>query len=407
MSKRINIGLQFFAEPKIEDMTIDQIVARMAALDEEVRNATKPEDVDKATDEKRLLIARKAELEDLEIRKQTALGLAVGTVSGSVVSMRGVDPENKFDSIEYRKAFMNFIQRGTPIPVEYRSDENTLTTDVATVIPPVTVNRIIEKMESIGMILPLVTRTNYAAGVNIPTSTVKPVATWVNEGAGSDRQKKTTSYIQFAHYKLRCEISMSMEVGTMALSAFENTFVKQVSEAMVKAIEAKIISTDAGTANPKGILAETPPTGQALTAKTLTYETIINAEAALPQAYEGGAVWCMTKKTFMSFIGMTDAEGQPIARVNYGIGGKPERTLLGRTVVLCGDYLDSFSSTLTAGKIFAFLFNFSDYVLNTVYNMGIQRKQDWDTEDYLTKAVMSCDGKVVDKNSLVTIAKAA
>jgi hypothetical protein len=35
--------------------------------------------------------------------------------------------------------------------------------------------------------------------------------------------------------------------------------------------------------------------------------------------------------------------------------------------------------------------------------MGIQRKQDWDTEDYLTKAVMGVDGKPVDKDSLVLL----
>lgn len=332
-----------------------------------------------------------------------------GEIPGVVVS--GAKPQEQRtadqDDMEYRKAFMNFVTRGTPIPVELRDDESTLTTDVASTIPQVLTNRIVEKLESIGMILPLITRTSVAAGIKIPTSAVKPTATWVNEGAGSDRQKKTTSYISFTNFKLRCEISMSMEVGTMAISAFEAAFVKQVSEAMVKAIESKIISTADGTTSPKGILAETPATGQALTAKTLTYEKIVDAEAALPQAYEGGAVWCMTKKTFMAFVGMTDANGQPIARINYGIGGKPERTLLGRTVILCGDYLDSFSSTLTTGKIFAFLFNFSDYALNTIYDMGIQRKQDWDTEDYLTKAVMSVDGKVIDKNSLVTIAKAS
>ena len=38
--------------------------------------------------------------------------------------------------------------------------------------------------------------------------------------------------------------------------------------------------------------------------------------------------------------------------------------------------------------------------------LGVQRKQDWDTEDWLTKAVMACDGKVIDTGSLVTIAKA-
>ncbi len=309
---------------------------------------------------------------------------------------------------EYRVAFANYIATGKAIPAKFlNTDESTTTGDVASVIPTTIIPRLVESMEKIGMIYPLLTQTNYKTGVNIPTSTVKPVATRVAEGAGSDRQKKTTSYISFSKFKLRCEISWSMEVNEMTLPLFEAAFVRQVSEAMVKKVESEVLSTADGTTSCKGILAETPNSGQALTAKTITYEMLVNAEAALPEQYEGGAVWCMTKKTFMSFIGMTDANGQPIARVNYGVGGRPERTLLGRNVVLAGAYMDSFSSTLTAGKIFAFLFNFADYVHNTVYDMGIQRKQDWDTEDMLTKAVMSDDGKVVDKGSLVTIAKAA
>ena len=112
----------------------------------------------------------------------------------------------------------------------------------------------------------------------------------------------------------------------------------------------------------------------------------------------------MTKKTFMGFVGMVDDNKQPIARVSYGIGGKPERTLLGRTVVL-NDYMTSYAATVVADTVVAFLFNPKDYVLNTNYNMGIQKKQDWNTEDMLTKAVMAVDGKVVDKNSLVTVTK--
>lgn len=328
-------------------------------------------------------------------------GAVPGIVTASNVIARKADDE----SLEYRKAFQQFVTRGTAIPVELRTDESTLTTDIGSAIPTVLVNRIVEKVEAVGMILPLVTKTSFASGVAIPTSSVKPVATWVLEGASSDRQKKTTGTISFGKFKLRCEISMSAEAGAMAIAAFEAAFVKQVSEAMVKAMETAIVSTADGTTSMKGILAETPVTGQALTAKALSYKLLVDAEAALPVEYEANAVYCMTKKTFMGFIGMEDAEGQPIARVNYGIGGKPERTLLGRPVVLC-NYLDSFSSTLTTGKIFAFIFNFADYAMNTVYDMGVQRKQDWDTEDLLTKAVMAVDGKVVDKGSLVTIAKA-
>ena len=326
-----------------------------------------------------------------------------GVVTASIPAKRDADTEG----MEYRKAFMQYVTRGTPIPAELRSDENTLTTDVGSTIPTVVVNQIIEKMETFGIILPLVTRTSYASGVAIPTSTVKPVASWVSEGAGSDRQKKTTGTITFSRFKLRCEISMSMEVSVSALSAFETAFVRQVSEAMVKAIEAAIISANAGTTTPKGIFAETPAAGQALTADALSYQLLCDIEAAIQTAYEAGAVHVMTKKTFMGYVGMVDSEGQLIARTNYGVSGRPDRSLLGRPVIVIegNDTLKSFSATLTAGDLFHFVFNFSDYVLNTAYDMGVQRKQDWDTEDMLTKAVMSVDGKVVDKNSLVTVKK--
>jgi len=328
---------------------------------------------------------------------------------GTSLDFEPQDRQDVYGSLEYRLAFMDYAMNGTPIRIK-NEDENTLTTDVGSVIPTTVVPRIIEGLEAFGMILPRITRSGFKAGVQIPTSTVRPSASWVNEGAGSSKQKKTTSYITFAGYKLRCEISMSMEVSVSALPIFEATFVKQVSEAMAKAIEAKIVSTNdpdnGGVGAPKGILAETPNDGQALSTKECDYQALCDAEAALPQQYESGAVWCMTKKTFISFVGMIDANKQPIARVDHGIGGKPERYLLGRPVVLC-DYLDTYSSTLAAGKTFAFIFNFADYVLNTKYDMGIQRKQDWDTEDLLTKAVMNCDGKVVDKGSLVVLKKKA
>jgi HK97 family phage major capsid protein len=341
---------------------------------------------------------------DPDGRTAAVTGQVPGVVISNTASQRerAADPEQ----MEYRKAFMEYVLRGTPIPAELRENESSTTADVGSVIPQILVNRIVEKLETFGNILPLVNKTSFAAGVKIPTSVVKPTATWVNEGSSSERQKKTTSYIDFTYHKLRCEVSMSMEVGTMALSAFETAFVRQVSEAMVKAIEAKVVSTNDGTTGPRGILAETPAAGQAITADELSYELLCEIEAAIPQAYENGAVHCMTKKTFYTYMGMTDANGQPIARINYGVDGRPERILLGRPVVLTSsDNLDSFSSTLEQGKIFHFVFSFSDYTLNTVYDMGVQRKQDWDTEDYLTKAVMSVDGRVVDKNSLVTVAK--
>lgn len=316
------------------------------------------------------------------------------------------DNDDKYGSMEYRKAFMKYVCRGEALPKEYRADAVSKSTDVGAVIPTTVLNQIVEKLESTGMILALVTRTAYKGGVSIPVSTVKPTATWVNEGAGSDKQKKNIAkdgMITFAYHKLRCAVAVSLDVDTMAISAFETLLINNIVEAMTKALEQAIIDGN-GTGKPKGILAETPADGQTIESAAPSYSDLIKAEGALPMAYENGAVWCMSKKTFMEYVGMTDKNGQPIAKVNYGTSGKPERTLLGRTVVLC-DYVASYSAALAKDTIFAFLFNFKDYVLNTNYSMGVKKYEDNDTDDQITKGIMLVDGKVVDKNSLVVVKK--
>lgn len=311
--------------------------------------------------------------------------------------------ENVFDTMEYRKAFMNHVVKGAAIPTEFMNvNANTKTTDVGAVIPTTVLEKIIEKLEATGMILPLITRTSFVGGVSIPTSTVKPVATWVAEGVGSDRQNKTTGTISFNYFKLRCAVSVSFETDLMALPVFEATIINNIVEAMTKALEQAIIN-GTGEGQPKGILAETPATGQAITA-TPEYDKLVEAEAALPLEYEANALWCMTKKTFMQFLAEKGTDGQPLARVNYGISGKPERTLLGRPVVLC-NYVKTYADTLTTGDVWAFLFNFKDYALNTNYNIGLKKYEDNETDDQVTKAIMVADGKVIDKNSLVTLKK--
>ncbi|EPR12493.1 phage major capsid protein [Ruminiclostridium papyrosolvens] len=339
--------------------------------------------------------------------QNTGIQIVGGKVVDKINNEEVAEPADMYDSVEYRKAFMQNVLKGSAIPAKFsNADANTKTSDVGTVIPTTIMEKIIEKMEATGMILPLVTRTAYKGGLSIPNSTVKPVATWVAEGATSNKQKKTTGNITFTYHKLRCAISVSLETDTMALPIFETTFANNVVEAMVKATEQAIIS-GTGEGQPKGILAETVVTGQnidiAVSAEP-TYSTLIEAEAALPLEYESNAVWFMTKKTFMKFIGMVDSQKQPIARVNYGISGKPERTLLGRQVIL-NNYMTSLGATITADTVVAFLFNPSDYVLNTNYQMTVKKYEDNDTDDMITKAVMLVDGKVVDKNSLVTITK--
>lgn len=375
-------------------------------LDASTVKMTEVEDLDKQWEQVKLANANLNALKDNN-KVANIQNKGVQVLNGTTIdATNNAFEEDLFASYDYRKAFMNNVLTGSAIPAQFNIDANTKTTDIGSVIPTTVLEKIIEKLESTGMILPLVTRTSYKGGLSIPTSAVKPVATWVAEGATSDRQKKTTGVITFNYYKLRCAVSISLEVDTTSLAVFESTLINNVSEAMVKSLEQAIIDGD-GIGKPKGVLAETVVSGQNVDitlAGKPEYATLIDAESALPLAYESEAVWVMTKKTFMRFIGMVDSQKQPIARVNYGINGRPERTLLGRTVIL-NDYMETLADAPAATKVVAFLFNFKDYVLNTNYNITLKRYEDNDTDDQVTKAIMLADGKVIDKNSLVTITK--
>ena len=345
-----------------------------------------------------LAVEEKALNEKLEIASKINNGEVRGkAIEKPVMEVKSIDKE-----MEYRKAFMEYVVRGTEIPVELRTDASTTVSDLGAGIPSTLLDRVVDKLEATGMILSRITRTNYKGGLSIAVSSLKPTASWVSEGATSDLQEKTTAAVTFTYFKLRCAVSVSLEVNEMAITAFENAIVANIAEAMTKALEQAIIS-GAGTASPKGILTETAVSGQSLDG-TPCYASIMAAEAVLPQAYENDAVWCMSKSTFYQLTAEVGTDGQPLAKVNAGIDGKPARMLMGREVVLC-PYISTYVSTMTDGTPFAFMFNFKDYVLNTNYNVALKKYEDNKTDDIVTKAIMVADGKVIDKNSLVVLKK--
>ncbi|PEP87084.1 phage major capsid protein, partial [Bacillus toyonensis] len=176
-------------------MNVEQIVARMT----EIRSLLEgDQEIDLATLETELreLHDKKSQIET----RQRLLNEARSIHDGSATEIRTIetfntDPQGEqrelgTDSLEYRHAFMNYVLRGEAIPTELRANAVTKTGDVGSVIPQTVLNQMIEKIEAVGMILPLVTRTAIKGGVSVPISSVKPVATWVAEGAGSDKQKK-------------------------------------------------------------------------------------------------------------------------------------------------------------------------------------------------------------------------
>ena len=340
--------------------------------------------------------------------------LRTSVSSPNVISNKAKDGiiksvEDSIDNseIDHRKAFMNYVLKGERMPEQFmNTDATTVASEVGAVIPTTVLDKIIEKMESVGHIYSRVTKTYFKGGVTVPTSSAKPTATWTTESGTTDKQEKTTGSVTFSYYKLRCVVAVSIAVDNVTLDIFEKTIINNISEAMVKAIESAIIN-GTGSANnqPTGILTETAPSGQTIEiteGNSPTYATICSAEGALPEGYDS-AVWLMKKKTYMEkFVGMVDSQGQPIARTSVGIDGKPSYNLLGREVVFC-ENVPAFSTSVSADTTFAFIFRLEDYMLNTNLNVSMKKYTDEATDDEMRKAIMLVDGKAIDINSLVKV----
>ena len=165
------------AEKLIEAGSLDEANEKMqaiTALDEQFENESKAA----------------ANLRAMSQVPAPVAGIGAGEMTGAA------EPADMYDTIEYRTAFMNLMVNGTPLPDKFKNSAGpTKTTDAAAVVSPTVVNRIVEKMQLLGKILPLVTHTAFPAGATVPTSSVKAVATWVAEGATSEKQKLTLGQI--------------------------------------------------------------------------------------------------------------------------------------------------------------------------------------------------------------------
>ena len=399
-------------------MNLAQIIARLAAIDEEVRNATAADVVEKLAKEKTDLLTRKAELEELESRKQKALDLQGGAPAkvGEIVNpgeTRKADPEDKFATLEYRKAFMDYCRTGKEIPTEYRSDAFTAVADAAAVIPTTIMNEIIKEMKVYGQLFSRVRKSNIPGGVQVPILSLKPTATRITEATPSDRKKLTAStYITFAYYGLECKVATSLLAAAVTLSMFEQQITPLITEAMVKQQEIEIMK-GTGSGQMLGVTVDTRvASGQSITLSS----TEINqwdawkkkVFAKIPLAYRAGGIFVMGAGTFDGYVdGMVDANGQPIARVNYGITDGPAQRFGGKEVLLVEDDVVVSYDSASTGDVIAVFMNPQDYCINSNMQMAMYRWLDHDTNQWVDKAILINDGKLIDPAGVLLIKKGA
>lgn len=375
---------------------IDEIKARKV----EIRSLIDSADMETLKAFQDELAILNEEAEELRTREEIAKQLETNNNLGNSLNLKGLNEMNNIslESQEYRSAFMEYVTKGTEIPAEFRAAATSVSADNGAVIPTTVLNEIVTKLEKYGDILPRVRRVSYPAGVTVPTSATKFEAVWQNENAVGESQKMTTASISFTAYQLRCNAGVSFHMDVRSLAAFESALVKNVVDAMGKALEKAIIA-GTGTGQPTGITAATAVAKVDATA--CDYATLVKAVKAVPSAYKKDFVFIMNEGTALNFATMVDKNGQPI--INAGIVQTPQYRFLGHDVVLT-DALPDFDAASATNTV-AVLFDLSKYMLNTSYEVDLYTYTDNATRQKVYDSIALVDGKVIDANGLVFINK--
>lgn len=322
---------------------------------------------------------------------------------------------DRFDTPEYRTAFMNFCKNGTPIPAELRADATTATTDASAVIPTTLMHEIVKELKAYGNLYAAVRHLNVQGGVQIPILSLKPTATWITANTAtseSDKQKLTANTsVTFNYYGLECKISQTLLANVTTLEAFQSLFVPLATEAMAKALDVAIIK-GTGAGEPLGVTADTRvPSANVI---TLTAAEFTDYSAwkkkvfgKMKKSYRNGTFY-MAQGTFDGYIdGMVDQNGQPIGRVNYGIDGAENYRFCGKNVETVEDEVITAYDDASTGDVVAVFFKASDYGINSNLEMKTVKWIDNDTNEVKMKTILVCDGKLIDANGVVIVKKGA
>lgn len=339
--------------------------------------------------------------------------------------MRTASPAtiDKLSSMEYRTAFKDFVQKGVRSDVlNVRADEQ-VSTDLGILLPNTIVQEIIKGVEKVyGQLYSRVRHTSVKGGVQYPIGAFEASLVWGGksgtdtEHGVSDNQKAggVDEYVEFTYHIGEIRIAQSLLQTVVTVEAFEKEIVNALVEAYVRAMDIAILE-GTGAKQPKGVLVDSRVTNVVeFTAEEMADWTSWKKKlfAKIPLAMRGlSPEFVMTANTFEANIEtLVDGNGNPVAReLSNPVNGTIECKFWAKNVVLVEEStsLKNFDDA-TAGQIFGIYWvPEKAYAINTNMQFGYKKYFDENTNQYITKALVIVDGKVLDPKYIYLLKKAA
>lgn len=337
-------------------------------------------------------------------------------VNGSVKeTMKKEERAMGIDSMEYRKAFMAYVQKGEAIPAEFRNGEVISTTETGAAIPITIMNEVINTVRKrYGNLYSKVKKTSLKGGIEYPVGALQASFKWISEATVSPRQKMNTlGKVTFQYHTAEIRIAQSFLSSILTLDSFEAKITEVIAIAYLQAMDYGIVN-GSGNGQMLGILNDPRVTNTV----TMTAAKINNWTAwrkdffsQLPLGYRSGEFIFPVSTVDAYLETIADSNNNPIFRqatgleVNDGDAVNPNGRFFGRNISLVEPDIIADFDAASPGDVIGIYWQPEEYAINENFGFTMRRYFDEETNEWVDKALVVVDGKVLNPTGFYKIIK--
>lgn len=335
--------------------------------------------------------------------------------------------EDPRSTMEYRTAFMNYVRTGkkSDVLVEKRQDEFNIAADVGVMMPMTIIQSIMKGVEKVyGQLYTRVRKTNIKGGVKYPIGSFSATFHRITETTVSERQSggEVTGYVEFSYKIGEIRLAKTLLASVLSVPAFEAELSKVIVEAYIKAMDKEIMTGVGANNECEGILTEAAKgtSGRIPTANIIEFTAADMADwekwqkklfAKIPLSMRGlSPEFVMTANTYESNIKtLKDSNNRPVYNETFNpVDGAEISKFKGKNVVFVEDDILKNFDDAANGEYFAMYWVPEQaYAINTNLEFYVTRYFDHETNQYVDKALVINDGKILDPKYLYLLKKKA
>ena len=320
-------------------------------------------------------------------------------------------------TMEYRQAFMRYVQSGEPMPAELRAGNAINTQDAGWAIPITIMREVINTVRKVyGNLYSKVRKLNVQGGVEFPIGALRASFKWISESTVSPRQKlDKVGKVSFMYNTAEIRIAQTFLASILSIDAFEQKITEVIAIAYLEAMDQGIVN-GTGEGQMLGIVNDVRVTNYVeMTASEFSSWTAWRKKffAKLPLGYRAGEFIFPLATVDAYLETMADSNNNPVFRqatgleVNDGDATDPNGRFFGRAISLVEPEVIKDFDTASDGEVVGIYWQPNEYAINENWGFTMRRYFDEETNEWVDKALTVVDGKVLNPSGFWLIKKKA